>query len=599
MKRWRRLTLSLGVVFALVLPVAGGTLQSFVGQREWDGRTEAVWTFPNAANLVSLRLTPSRCQFRWSDQLLGWSEWLPFEAATPVAVTVRQEQFRWVAFVGRRLVAVAFADVPPKSDAVKSAEQPSLFPLTPMPTPVRERIRSPLTGWKREVLEDGSAVFVPTESTPTVTLLCEEILSDFTVALPVRPNGARSIGIGVCWGKEGGYLWRWVRRRDGTFWQFAIATRTEAGWELTLRHEEPAGIDPLRWHTLQVWRSGLGLWVGVDSKVFASEEGRQFGQGQIVVWVELGDNPPPFLRSAHIAHWWCATLQANMEVGLPFPALQGQWQLRANQWVLKTQEAGKEAIALLGTPELPAWWVVDVWWRGEPIGLVFGWWNEHHYCLLRLRPSPSSPKLAPMATLELVMVRGGQEQVLDRFCVWLEPARWYRLAVRLTEQQVEGFVNGLGLVRAETATRGKVGIWALSEVTLRQFWLWVGQEMLLSLVPEDAGKVHPASEQPVIAHESVSFTLPEGLPPGVPLSARLSQEPVTLFVERQGNRLVFRVEREGEIWGWAEMRLPTRLPITIRLERRDRLLLVWLEEQPVVSIPLWCDRCADGGRRGR
>jgi len=70
------------------------------------------------------------------------------------------------------------------------------------------------------------------------------------------------------------------------------------------------------------------------------------------------------------------------------------------------------------------------------------------------------------------------------------------------------------------------------------------------------------------------------------LSARLSREPVTLFVERHGNRLVFQVERKGQLLGVTSTSLPSQMPITIRLERRDRLLLVWLGDQPVWTLRL-------------
>ncbi len=168
----------------------------------------------------------------------------------------------------------------------------------------------------------------------------------------------------------------------------------------------------------------------------------------------------------------------------------------------------------------------------------------------------------------------------------LEPNKLYRLAVQLAENRVTGFVNGLNLVTAEVSPFGKVGLWTSSSLTLHKFWLYTGEEQLVFLSPEDGGIVHPVSEQPFIAHEMVSITLPAGLPPNVPLSAKLSQEPVTLFVERQGNRLLLRLERENQLLGITSVRLPSQPPMTIRMERRDRLLLIWLDNQPTWTVRL-------------
>lgn len=168
----------------------------------------------------------------------------------------------------------------------------------------------------------------------------------------------------------------------------------------------------------------------------------------------------------------------------------------------------------------------------------------------------------------------------------LERNKLYRLAVQLTENRIAGFINGLNLVTAEVSPFGSVGLWTESSLTLHRFWLHTGGEQLISLNPEDGGVVHPVSEHPFVAHEMVSLTLPAGLPPGVPLSARLSQEPVTLFVERQGQRLMFRLERKSQLLGITSVRLPSQLPITVRMERRDRLLLIWLDSHPVWTVRL-------------
>jgi hypothetical protein len=263
----------------------------------------------------------------------------------------------------------------------------------------------------------------------------------------------------------------------------------------------------------------------------------------------------------------------------------GEWKTKADGWTLQTSTGQPFALSLLGAPDLPAWWVADILWRNETFGLVFGWLDENHYHLLRLRPYEKTAE-PHRAVLELVAVRQSRETILDKWDLLLESGKVYRLALQMTENQVSGFINGMGLVRAEISPVGKVGLWTNSSLNLKRFWLYIGEEPLLPLTPEMGGTVQPLTGNLIIAHEVVSITLPAGLPPGVPLSARLSQEPVILLVERRGNRLVFQVERQGRLLGVTSTSLPSQVPITIRLERRDRLLLVWLGNQPVWTLRL-------------
>ncbi|MFA0767251.1 MAG: hypothetical protein OXFUSZZB_000579, partial [Candidatus Fervidibacter sp.] len=44
---------------------------------------------------------------------MGWSELLPPLGNPPLPVTVRRDGFRWFAYFRRRLVAFAFAELPP------------------------------------------------------------------------------------------------------------------------------------------------------------------------------------------------------------------------------------------------------------------------------------------------------------------------------------------------------------------------------------------------------------------------------------------------------------------------------------------------------
>lgn len=565
----------------------------FLCRGKWDGQGEAFWSFNCGDRTMVLRLHPNRCQFVLEGKPLGWSELIPLQSTSTVDLSLCRNKFRWSLMGGRRLIAFAFAELPPTVDWAGQG----IEALQPMPT-VSEGSFAPLGKWRQVELEDGSTAFSLTEPVRREVFpltLQDALLTDFSATLPVQPNGARSVGLGVCWGDDGGYLWRWVRLRGETMWQLAVAKpsgesegqEAKEGWELVTLYEEPASVPPVSWHQLQIWRSGDQLWAGVDGKVLAQVQDNRFGWGRVVVWVESGDLPQPLVKPVKLARWWCATLSPDVEAYDPFPALHGQWQKRPDGWTLKAAAKRPSALALLGTPDLPSWWVADVSWLGEPVGLVFGWLNEKHYHLLRLRPLKGATAAPiPQTALELVAVRDGREKVLDEWTILLEREKLYRLAVKLTENRAAGFVNGLNLVSAEVSPVGKVGLWAASSLTLHRFWLYAGEEPLVFLTPEDGGVVHPASEQPFIAHEVVSLTLPAGLPPNVPVTAKLSQEPVTLFVERQGARLILRLERQNQLLGVNSVRLPSQPPITIRMERRDRLLLIWLDNHPVWTLRL-------------
>ncbi|MCX7642321.1 MAG: hypothetical protein N2116_00730 [Armatimonadetes bacterium] len=559
--------------------------ETFLCQGNWDGQQEVFWIFGCDGKTMTVRFHPNRCQFLLDGEPLGWSELIPTHPTPPVKVSLYRNGFRWLLITGRRLIAFAFADLI-QTTSWSGAGIETLQPASI----VSERFCIPSGKWKQVELEDGSIVFGPTEQIRLATFpLTPDAtdLTDVSVTLPVQPNGARSIGVGVCWGNDGGYLWRWVRRRGEATWQLAIAKPSDSGWELATVHEEPASVSPIGWHHLQVWRSGDQIWAGVDGEVLTQVRDNRFGLGQIVIWVESGDLPQPLIKPVKLNRWWCAAFSPDVDTYIPFPTLLGRWQTKPEGWTLVKTAKHPFALALLGTPDLPSWWIADVSWQGKPIGLVFGWLNEKHYHLLRLRPLEKSETVSiPHSVLEIVAVRDGREKVLDEWKMLLERNKLYRMAVQLTENRITGFVNGLSLVSAEVSPVGKVGLWANSSLTLHRFWLHTGGEQLVSLSPEDGGILHPVSAPHLVAHEMVSLSLPAGLPPNVPLSAKLSQEPVTLFVERRGQRLLFRLERQSQLLGVTLVRLPHHTPITIRMERRDRLLLIWLDNQPVWTVRL-------------
>jgi hypothetical protein len=573
------------ILWLLVLPVLAFSepTDAFLCRSEWDGQKEAELVFENDGKTVVARLNPTRSHFLADGKPIGWSELLPNLPAPPIPVFVHRSKFRWSLIAGRRLIAFAFADEP-ATRKWTGLNTEDFSPVEPLP----ERYFIPSGGWKQVDLDDGSVAFRPPERTlkgafPLVA--GGEVLTDLSATLAVRPNGARAVGLGICWGEDGGYLWRWVRERGEMKWQLAVAKPFDSGWDLMPLYEEPATVAPTEWHRLQVWRSGDQIWVGVDGEVSANLRDNRFAFGQIIVWVEIGDLPPPLVRPVRLNRWWCASLSADIDANEPFPARLGEWKTKADGWTLQTSTGQPFALSLLGAPDLPAWWVADILWRNETFGLVFGWLDENHYHLLRLRPYEKTAE-PHRAVLELVAIRQSRETILDKWDLLLESGGVYRLALQMAENQVSGFINGMGLVRAEISPVGKVGLWTNSSLNLKRFWLYIGEESLLSLAPEMGGTVQPLTGNSIIAHEVVSITLPAGLPPGVPLSARLSQEPVILLVERRGNRLVFQVERQGRLLGVTSTSLPSQVPITIRLERRDRLLLVWLGNQPVWTLRL-------------
>lgn len=575
------------LMWVVLLPVnaACEPMDMFLCQGNWDGQQEALWLFKCDGKAMTVRLHPNRCQFLLDGEPLGWSELMPSQSTSPVNISLHRNGFRWSLVAGRRLIALAFAEL----NQTTSWTGKGIETVLPLQT-VSERSFTPSGKWLQIELDDGTIAFSPSEQIRQAAFpLNPEAtnLTDISVNIAVQPNGARSVGLGVCWGDDGGYLWRWVRQRGEAMWQLSIARPSGSGWDLTTLYEEPAFVPAISWHQLQVWRSGNQLWAGVDGKVLVQVQDNRFWGGQIVVWVESGDQPQPLIKPVKLNQWWCAVLSSDIDTHTPFPALSGQWQAKSDGWVLKATAKHPSALALLGTPNFPSWWIADILWREEAIGLVFGWLNEKHYHLLRLRPSKKATATSiPQTVLEIVAVRDGREKVLDEWTMLLERNKLYRLAVQLMENRAIGFINGLNLVSAEVSPIGKVGVWTISSLTLLNFWLYTGEEQLVFLSPEGGGNIHPISEHPFIAHEMVSLTLPAGLPPNVPLSAKLSQEPVTLFVERQGHRLLFRLERRNRLLGITSVRPPSQPPITIRMERRDRLLLIWLDNQPIWTVRL-------------
>ncbi|GBC99648.1 hypothetical protein HRbin17_02177 [bacterium HR17] len=559
-------------------------LSVFDCRAAWQGTETHIapgaWEFGSGAERLILSVTTIRVQWQRDGQPLGWSQLLPPLGTRPTVVQVRRVGWRWLAFFHRHLVAFAFADVPPTERIASqgNAPIPTLYPLTPS----QQWQWRPPDSWQPHTLSDGSVGFAPPlQQRRSVFVLSptDTALTDIAVTAEVCLNAGRGIGVAIGWGDDGGHVWRWRREGSDMRVQLVAVARSGDEWSEQVLYDEPLPLSPLHWQRLQVWRSGDQLWVGLDGEVLAFCQDARFAMGQVGVWAEKGETPSPLVRSFTIASWQCATLAPSTDTATPLPSRHGQWRFKGNVWTLQ-KTANQDAMALLGDAVPPCWWVADIFWQGTPVGLVWGWRSEDDWCLLSLTPTSAA------TTVTLCVRRRDGEVPLARERVWLQPNALYRIAVRLDTDEVTGLINGIPFVRAKGVTRGKVGLWAKQTMTLKQFWLLTDAEMLLPLTPDDGGTVQPAADAAWIAHEAIAFTLPAGLPPGVPQTARLSQAPVTLWVERTQHRLQLRLDFNDRLLVQTSVRQPLTLPLAVRLERRDRWVLVWLGERLVLTAKL-------------
>jgi hypothetical protein len=533
---------------------------------------------------LTFSLQPLRAQWRWQGQPMGWSELLPPLGNPPLPVTVRRDGFRWFAYFRRRLVAFAFADLPPTERIIMegSAPQPT-FASHPS---LSEWTWQLPQDWRSVTTADGETAFVPThlERRQLVPFTAPaDLLTDFTATAEVRLNGGRAIGLAVNFGEEGGYVWRWRREGGEVRLQLVFVEREADGeWREQILWDEPADFSPFGWQRLQVWQSGDQLWAGLDGEVLVFCQDHRFAIGQVGLWLERGDEPLPMVRSVRGVRWWCATLMASDDAPCPFPAQSGQWRLGAGVWSLQSF-SDRPAIALLGEAPLPSCWIADVLWQGQEIGLLWAWRSEDEFGLLRLRPEEAAKGAVEMA---LLWQRQGRTTLLARERLWLQRGTPYRLAVQLTPTEIVGYLNGISLVRARVSPKGKVGLWAKPLMQVQRFWLVMGESSLLPLTPERGGAVQPFVADGWIAHEVVALTLPAGLPVGVPQSARLSSVPVTLQAQRIAHHLSLQLSFEGKPIGATTLPMPRLLPLTLRLERRERWLLVWLGERLVLTAQM-------------
>lgn len=595
---------------------------------EWHGDSfsgEGKLSFLCGSQDFSLAVSLTRVRFKLSHLAighsplvtpLGFGERLPSFETSPLPISVFRSGFRWQACFRRALVAFAFADLPP-TEQFKSrwtdgtATEPKIANLALLstslsltPPSLTRHLSLATPDWMSQALPDGSVAFSPKEPSakPVVTLLPVTAdgapISDIMVNAEVQPNAAKSVGIGVCFEQDGGYVWRWRREGSETKLQLLLAKRSEEGWQTEVLGEEVLPLSPFSWYRLRLWRSGEQLWAGLDDEILVQVCDRRFAFGQISLWFEGGDRPLPLIRSLSVQPWWCASLTPSDETDAPFLALSGRWHIRTTEWTLQAETLSRRssivtrhshAIALMGEAPLPSWWCVDLDWAGEPVGLICGWLSERHFGLLRLRPLSPTTRHSPLvasnaAVLELLAVRDGREQVLDSQVLWLERNATYRLALQMMRGRLIGFLNGVAIIRADILPVGKVGVWAAKKVKVRGFWLFTGEEPLLPLYLEGMAMVQPFTEQGMIDHESVAFTLPAGLPPNVPQSTKLSKLPITLVVERRRHRLWFRLLQDGNLISETMTTMPHTLPLTIRLERRERFLFVWLGDRLVLTM---------------
>gem|GEM_PF-689543 len=569
---------------------------AFECQGAWQA-PKGAWQFVGGGQRLTFVLNPLRGQWQWQGHSIGWSELLPPLGNAPLTLVVRRDGFRWSAYFRRRLIAFAFADLPPTERVVAEgiAAQPIFAPLTFPPEGAWQLPKD----WRSVMTPEGETAFVPTnlqrqQFVPFSASL--DLLTDFTATAEVRLNGGRAIGLAVNFGEEGGYVWRW--RRDGgevRLQLVCVERESDGRWREQVLWDEPADFSPFHWQRLQVWCSGDQIWAGLDGEVLAFCQDQRFGIGQVGLWLERGDEPAPMVRSVTGQRWWCATLTASEEVPCPFPAQEGQWRWMGETWSLQSFSE-RPCLALLGEAPLPSWWVADLFWQGQAVGLIWAQGQEaqdegRELGLLCLRPEGAREQgkqvgKSAAGAVEMVLGWLGRKRglkVLARERLWLQRDALYRLAVQRTPTEVIGYLNGIPLVKAQEVPKGKVGLWAERSAKVQRFWLVTGEAALISLTPEKGGAVQPFVADGWIPYEAVSLTLPAGLPIGVPQSVRLSSLPVSLQAERTGYRLSLRLLLEGKPIGETTLPTPRLLPLTLRLERRERWLLVWLGQQVVLT----------------
>ncbi len=144
---------------------------------------------------------------------------------------------------------------------------------------------------------------------------------------------------------------------------------------------------------------------------------------------------------------------------------QDTWEALSGQWKKTGVPESPQSIngfAFTGKSSKPGIARSGSWWwerytvsaaarpedKSTAVGLCFEVKDASHYCVLRLQPRGEGSRV------QLVWVKPEGETVLASAPGGCVAGQWSRLAVRLTEGQIEGFVDGVRLVVAPDPTDG-------------------------------------------------------------------------------------------------------------------------------------------------
>ncbi|MCS7223522.1 MAG: hypothetical protein NZ959_03015 [Armatimonadetes bacterium] len=542
-------------------------------------------TFQGGGRALTLLVSPVRTVFLLNGRPIGQSAVGEPWTQSPLPFRIAREGARWSARVGPDFSAAAICPLPPTESVVVSFEPDISLEADCQPfRPKREPIELILSPWDKRESEKEGLFWTPKKSlaVPSVEWLTIPHSLSFGMEAELRIGAGKRVGIGIVTDEATVYLaslFREPRSDSPVMIQLVKAQREESGWNQEVVAEQVTGSSVMSWVRLQVFCSEDRLWLCRDDEMIAEQKIGKPVANRIGLWWEGADKPYPSVRQLRWRDWrllaWRQEPDGATEPLDPPIPLSGSWRKQKEGYSLVA--ARHPAIALVEHCSSQGWFISDVLWTGQPFGLVWGFRAPSDYHLVRLT------SLGKATELQLVVVKGRKERVLDKVPLWLEGNKTYRLAVHLSPEGVRVYLNGLELLFSPEATEGFLGLWSAKASLFKNFIFHPYNRSLIPLIPEHSGVVMPDGEGIAVVQEAVSLTLPLGFPPGVPMMARLSQSPVTVFVERREDTLHFTLWHQDQVWGEGRARLPDELPATVHLERRGSVILVRLGEKIILT----------------
>ncbi len=536
--------------------------------------------FISSEGPLDLILSPLRVEFSFNGRVLGASGAPDVAYAESLPVTIVRDGSFWCAWIGKQLVARCICRLPPTASIESALESGAFFESfvqTAHHLPSQTNLKP--QGWISRTEPAEETVWAPTGSRALPTVEWMDIPSawSFLVDGEFQLNAAKSIGIAVAVSDGPFYLARLLRNPKEPSVSVDLARVKLEGdeWVTEAIGQMDIPGSPYSPVRLQLLRSATALHVGVDGELILETQITDPLEDRIGLWWEGADRPVPVVRGLRWRPLDLAVWRGERWGGDITSVVGGRWRVTKDGYALVADK--RDAVALIGDPEKPSWLFVDIFWTGQPVGLVWRYVGPTDFYAAKLVPQKGG------ADLETVLIRGKRRWLLDRFPLWLEENRTYRLALVQESQAVAIAVNGLELVRLPNGQRGPVGVWTSSYARVRSLWFHSYEEPLLPLSPEDGGVVMPKRDEGALPHELVSLTLPLGLPTGLPQIASLSQLPVWLVVERRSDFLHFSLYKDDQVWAQDRTRLTGDLPVTVDLERRGPLVLVRVGKRVVVT----------------